>query len=125
MRYLLALLTLTLFGCGAPRAVPTTFQNETALHLDKQFAARFEKKLANKTTAHRVVYRITRLDEGSWLERASFWANSGAAYAEIWSRGFDVHGAVLWDRTIDAKCTWGFFGGSVMSCIDDIVSDLP
>lgn len=123
--FLLSLALLT--GCGsAPRAGNSVkFQNLTGSEIHKQFPAYFEKKLANKTTAAAVTYRITALDEGSRLKRMSFWFNAGAASARIWSKGTDAGGAVLWEGETAATCAWGVMGGSVFSCLDTIAEGLP
>ena len=127
MRFIVLFLILVLAGCGssARTANPVTFQNSTTIAVDKKYAAHFEDRLRKTTTASVVVYRITALDEGSRAARMLFWFNAGTASAVIWSHGIDSHGSSLWERTERAECTWGFTGGSVDSCLDEIAARLP
>lgn len=124
-RYAILFCILLTGGCGASRAPhPVVFQNETPFGIDRKFTDYFEKSLAKKTTASAVTYRIKTLDEGSRTRRI-LWPNAGAAQAWIWSKGTANDGSVLWDRDERAICKWGFLGGSVYNCLDDIAESLP
>jgi hypothetical protein len=122
---LLLFISLSFIGCGASRAHTVQFNNTSDITLDKKYVSYFEEKIAAKTSAKFITYKITTFTEGSRAQRALFWVKGGEARVTVSISGLDPQGNALFAKNESAECAWGFTGGSVYSCLTEIAGRLP
>lgn len=124
MRNLIMIFIAALFtGCGSHRTTTTVhFNNTSDITVDKKYLSYFEEKIAAKTLAKFITYKITTFTEGSRAQRALFWFKGGEARVSVFISGMDAQGTPLFAKNDFSECAWGFTGGSVYSCLSDIAN---